>query len=59
MFDNYYDVYSNMRIAKDFVLSKPYRNVPQYMRKKEQGRNEKCACCIGKKYKNCCGKKEV
>jgi hypothetical protein len=34
------------------------RNVPQYAPKKEQGRNEKCKCGSGLKYKNCCGKSE-
>jgi uncharacterized protein YecA (UPF0149 family) len=32
------------------------RNVPKYARKKEQGRNEKCNCGSGLKYKKCCGK---
>ena len=32
------------------------RNVPQYMPKKAQGRNERCNCHSGLKYKNCCGK---
>ena len=32
------------------------RNVPQYADKKEQGRNEKCNCGSGLKYKKCCGK---
>lgn len=32
------------------------RNVPEYKRKKEQGRNEKCLCGSGKKYKACCGR---
>ncbi len=35
---------------------KPVRNVPQFARKKAQGRNEKCACGSEKKYKKCCGK---
>jgi uncharacterized protein YecA (UPF0149 family) len=32
------------------------RNVPQYARKNEQGRNAKCNCGSGLKYKKCCGK---
>lgn len=39
-----------------FPLGKPVRNVPKYARKKEQGRNEKCNCGSGLKYKKCCGK---
>lgn len=35
---------------------KEVRNVPQYADKKEQGRNEKCNCGSGLKYKKCCGK---
>ena len=34
---------------------KQVRHVPQYDRKKEQPRNEKCNCGSGKKYKKCCG----
>lgn len=40
----------------DISLSKPVRDVPEYARKKEQSRNEKCACGSGLKYKKCCGK---
>jgi len=32
------------------------RNVPESARKKEQGRNEKCNCGSGLKYKKCCGR---
>jgi len=35
---------------------KPERNRPDLMPKKEQGRNEKCNCGSGSKYKFCCGK---
>lgn len=50
----YHDTIQNMKDCGFF--SKPIRNVPQYARKKEQGRNEKCKCGSGKKYKHCCGK---
>jgi hypothetical protein len=40
----------------DIPTPKPVRNVPEYSRKKAQGRNELCACGSGKKYKKCCGK---
>lgn len=39
-----------------FPKVKYLRNVPQYMPKKEQGRNDKCNCGSGLKYKKCCGK---
>jgi uncharacterized protein YecA (UPF0149 family) len=39
-----------------FPKVKSVRNVPEYARKKEQGRNEKCNCGSGLKYKKCCGK---
>jgi len=39
----------------DMPIPKPVRNVPEYARKKDQGRNEKCNCGSGKKYKKCCG----
>lgn len=39
-----------------FPKFKPVRNVPQYMPKKEQGRNELCNCRSGLKYKKCCGR---
>lgn len=32
------------------------RNVPEYARKKERGRNEPCSCGSGLKYKKCCGR---
>jgi uncharacterized protein YecA (UPF0149 family) len=32
------------------------RNVPRFMPKKEQPRNERCKCGSGIKYKKCCGK---
>jgi uncharacterized protein YecA (UPF0149 family) len=35
---------------------KKHRNVPEYARKKEQGRNELCKCGSGLKYKKCCGR---
>jgi hypothetical protein len=34
------------------------RDVPEFMDKKDQPRNEKCKCGSGLKYKNCCGKSE-
>lgn len=50
-----YSYYEDSR--KHFGLStKPIRNRPNLARKTEQGRNEKCNCGSGKKYKNCCGK---
>lgn len=39
-----------------FPKNKPIRNVPQFMRKKDQNRNELCNCGSGSKYKKCCGK---
>lgn len=39
----------------DMPIPKPVRNVPEYARKKDQGRNEKCNCGSGKKHKKCCG----
>jgi uncharacterized protein YchJ len=39
-----------------FPRVKPIRNVPQYMPKNEQPRNEQCKCSSGLKYKKCCGK---
>jgi uncharacterized protein YecA (UPF0149 family) len=35
------------------------RNRPDLMRPHEQGRNEKCACGSGLKYKKCCGKEAI
>ena len=46
--------YMNSNIL--FPTEKPVRNVPEYARKKEQGRNEKCNCGSGLKYKKCCGR---
>ena len=49
--------YYSMDKMKDFMPTfKPCRNRPDLARKKEQGRNEKCACKSGLKYKKCCGK---
>ena len=31
----------------------------KHVKEKEQGRNEKCACNSGKKYKNCCAGKNA
>lgn len=45
-------IYKNI----DIPTPKPIRNVPEYARKKDQGRNEKCSCGSGKKYKKCCGR---
>jgi hypothetical protein len=39
-----------------FPNIKSVRNVPEYARKNEQGRNDKCNCGSGLKYKKCCGK---
>jgi len=49
--------YYSMDMLADMPKYKYVRHVPQYARKKEQGRNEKCKCHSGKKkYKHCCGK---
>lgn len=40
-----------------FSSSKWERYVSKPMPPKEQGRNEKCNCSSGKKYKYCCGKR--
>jgi len=47
--------YSNMSM-KDFGWGRTYRTSKFKQNPKEQGRNEKCNCHSGKKYKNCCGK---
>jgi uncharacterized protein YecA (UPF0149 family) len=57
MWLNYYDsayTLQNMRMYGFFP--KPQRDRPDLMRPKEQGRNEKCNCGSGLKYKKCCGK---
>jgi hypothetical protein len=48
----------NPYVYDDFLFPKvkPIRDVPEHMPKKEQGRNEKCHCGSGLKYKKCCGK---
>jgi len=51
--DTFYSTYGEY--LSSLPKSKPRRNVPQYARKKEQGRNEKCHCGSNKKYKKCCG----
>lgn len=38
-----------------FLLKEKSVSKPELKRKTEQGRNEKCSCKSGKKYKNCCG----
>jgi hypothetical protein len=53
--------YVSMDSAYSHMKSEGYfksygRNRPDLMPKKEQGRNEKCSCHSGLKYKNCCGK---
>jgi uncharacterized protein YchJ len=48
------DIYGVMKDCGYFP--KPVRDRPDLMPKKEQGRNEKCNCGSGKKYKHCCGK---
>jgi hypothetical protein len=46
----------DMQDFKAFSGHKYYRDKPALMPKKEQGRNERCNCGSGKKYKYCCGK---
>jgi uncharacterized protein YchJ len=46
-------------VVKDFLPKWRYeRNRPDLMPPKEQGRNEKCNCGSGKKYKCCCGERK-
>lgn len=52
--DEAYNIYRYMK--DDGYFPRPVRNRPDLARKKEQGRNEQCACGSGKKYKYCCGK---
>lgn len=40
----------------DLPKQKEVRHVPEYARKKEQPRNEKCNCGSALKYKKCCGR---
>jgi uncharacterized protein YchJ len=57
MYLNFHDSFYTMQCMKDFGFWPKYqRDRPDLMRPKEQGRNEKCACGSGKKYKYCCGK---
>jgi uncharacterized protein YecA (UPF0149 family) len=54
-YESYYDI---IQARKDMgYWPKPCRNRPDLMPKKDQGRNEKCSCGSGKKYKACCGKR--
>jgi len=57
MLSNFYSV-ENMPKIKDLTERQIFknRNYPELARKKAQGRNERCACSSGKKYKYCCGK---
>jgi uncharacterized protein YchJ len=60
-----YGVYSFRDSLRDTInrmremgyFSQSLRNEPDLMPPKAQGRNEKCSCHSGKKYKNCCGKR--
>jgi hypothetical protein len=56
-FDDIYSGFSGTRGL--FPKMKYYRDVPAFMPKKEQGRNEKCKCGSGLKYKKCCGRDTV
>jgi hypothetical protein len=53
-YESYQDTVKSMKECGFFP--KPQRNRPDLIRKKEQGRNERCNCGSGLKYKNCCGK---
>jgi hypothetical protein len=48
------NTYQHMK--SEGYFKSPGRNRPDLMRPKEQGRNERCNCKSGLKYKNCCGK---
>ena len=56
-FSNFYSV-ANMPKVKLWTDRDVFRirNYPELARKTAQGRNERCVCGSGRKYKHCCGK---
>jgi uncharacterized protein YecA (UPF0149 family) len=56
--DDPYSLRDSIQTMREMGFVSVYRrDRPDLMPPKEQGRNEKCSCGSGKKYKNCCGRR--